>query len=295
MKVLSITGDKSFKPGNSRFDMQAEIVRLESLYWGGGALWPRTKGKCFGVVSTQDPFFRGVVGWFLARHFKARFHVQLHADLSAQSFIKRMIARFVFSRADSVRVVSEKTKKQVQDLGVRAPITVLPIFVDLEAFKAVKRVPDENPLILWVGRFEDEKDPLSAMRIFKEVLCQVPTAQLVMLGSGLLEEKLRKAAEDLPVEFPGWQDPIPYLARACVVFSTSRAESFGASIVEALAAGVPVVAPDVGVAKEAGAIVVSQEALAGEIVATLIDSREGRLMLPLLSKNEWLEAWKQAL
>lgn len=296
MKVLVITGDRAFRSGNPRFDLQAEAVEsFEALYIGPGALWATPQRDFYDVVSTQDPFFRGLFGLFWARRLKARLNVQVHADFRAQSFLKRMIARYVLKRADSIRVVSERVKKQVEMVGVTAPITVLPIYIDLERFKAVERAPDNTPTILWTGRFEDEKDPLRAVSIFKEVCKQIPDATLIMLGSGSRELHLREAARGLPVEFPGWQDPLPYLARAHVVLSTSPAESYGASIVEALAAGVPVVSLDVGVAHEAGATVVSRGELASAVVTALRNRPMGRLALALFSPSEWAALWVRSL
>ena len=193
-----ITGDRSFKPGHPRFDLQAGAVEhLEVLYWGPGALWgtpqgdlPAGKGRFFEVVSTQDPFFRGLFGWFWARRLKAQLNVQVHADLSVQNFLKRLLARFVLRRADSVRVVSEKLKAQVEALNVRAHITILPVYIDVARFKSVVREPDTQPTILWVGRFENEKDPLLALHVFKEVREKGIDARFVMLGAGALEVRL---------------------------------------------------------------------------------------------------------
>lgn len=296
MRVLTITGDVSFKEGHPRFDLQVSVVEhLEALYWGPGALWPQVpKGK-FDVVTVQDPFFRGLIGVFLARQLKARLNVQVHADIEAQGFIKRAIARFVFPHADSVRCVSEKTRMQAKELGAQN-ITVLPIYIDIERYRRIQRTPEATLLILWIGRFEEEKDPLRAIEIFKEVQKDVPNAKLIMLGDGSLRVRLQNAAQNLPVEFPGWQaDVAPYLSRAHVTLSTSRSESYGASIIEALAAGVPVVAPDVGVAREAGAMVVEKDKLTEAVVETLNTKNAGVLKLPLLSESEWLSKWRDSL
>jgi glycosyltransferase involved in cell wall biosynthesis len=174
---------------------------------------------------------------------------------------------------------------------------VLPVFVDIERFRGVQRMPDAKPLILWTGRFENEKDPMRALEIFREVLEKVPEVKMIMLGSGSLLEKTKREAEDkkLFVEFPGWQDTVPYLVRASLALSTSKAESWGASIVEALAAGVPVVAPDVGIALEAGAIVVPKEKLADAVFETLRTPPKATLNIPVLSQQEWVARWKENL
>ncbi len=248
----------------------------------------------FDTVSAQDPFFVGLLAWRIARRAGARFNVQVHADLYAQPLVRRLLAQTVLRHADSVRVVSEKIKKQVEGFGVRAKITVLPIFLDIERFKSVARRPDGKS-ILWIGRFEKEKDPLRALSILEEVRSAGADARLVMLGEGSMGTLLRERAKGLPVEFPGWQDPLPFFSEVSVALSTSQYEGFGASIVEALAAGVPVVAPDVGVAYEAGATVVPRGALGVEVLRALRSQTHGRLELPMLSASSWAEAWKQSL
>jgi len=291
MRVLIITGDKRFGPGHERYELQKTATEeLDVVYWGRGALRPRIPKGQWDVVTAQDPFWRGHVAWHIARRLKARLNIQVHTDLSAQPFVRRVFARINLRRADSVRVVSEKIKQHILKWGVRAPIVVLPVFIDIERFKHIERRPEAG-LVLWMGRFEQEKDPLLALRVLKDI----PDARLVMLGAGSLGRTLEERAKGLKVEFPGWQDPASYLVRASVVLSTSRHESFGASIVEALAAGVPVVAPDVGVAKEAGARVVPRRELSKAVSEALHSGVRGELKLTILNKEEWVRAWVKSL
>ena len=291
-----ISGDKNFIAGHPRYDLQRSVVdTLEVLYWGRGNLFPKIPKRDFDIVTAQDPFWRGHLAAHLAWWYTSKLNLQVHTDLSVYSLPKRWWAGFNLRKATSVRVVSEKIKKQVEDLGVIAPIFVLPVFVDLERFRSV--VPKQHPqkTILWIGRFEKEKDPLHAVSALKEIRHDGIDARLVMLGSGTLEQELRRAAEGLPVEFAGWRNSVEYLARADVVLSTSLHESWGASIVEALAAHVPVVAPDVGIAKEAGASVVSRPELAAAIVEVLKSGTRAELKLPLLTAEEWAKSWRETL
>lgn len=303
-----ISGDKRLlKEGSDasrRLALQRETVKQLDFFGYKGVLSGpigfiqilyKAITEGYDVITSQDPFFRGLLAWIAARLSGTQFNVQVHADMTTQHFIKRAIARFVLPHADSVRVVSERVRQQVQAMGVRVPTTVLPVFINLERFKNIKRTPDEKPLILWVGRFENEKDPFLAIEIFEKAQKTVPDAKLIMLGEGSLEERLKITASGLSVEFPGWQDTLSYLARAHVVLSTSRAESWGASIVEALAAGVPVVAPDVGIAKEAGATIASKEELASVVISVLKQKQQGELKLRVLTENEWVEKWEKSL
>ena len=289
MKVLMITGDKRFGPGHPRFDLQAaQVDKLELLFVGRGNMWPKVPAGSFDVVTAQDPFWRGLFAWIAARRIGAKLNIQVHTS------VLNFLGKFILRRADSVRVVSEKIKKQVESLGIKAPVQVLPIFVDLSPFVGLQPVPHTQKTILWVGRFEAEKDPLLALEIFKTIHAQLD-AKLVMLGAGSLQAALRAAAGNLPVTFPGWRDPKPYLAQADVVLSTSRHESYGASMIEALAAGVPVVVPDVGVAREAGATVAARPDLAQKVIEVLNSGKRGELKLPVLNAQEWARQWKETL
>ncbi|HVU80067.1 MAG TPA: glycosyltransferase [Candidatus Paceibacterota bacterium] len=291
-----ITGDRSFKPGHPRYELQrAQVDELEPAYWGRGSLWPRIPGGPFDVVTAQDPFWRGLMALRFARRLRARLQIQVHADLDAVPGWKRSLAKYVISRADSVRVVSEKIKAQVGKSNAGVPIRVLPVYIDIERFRGISREAHEGVVLLWIGRFEAEKDPLQALDVLRQARAAGIDARLIMLGKGSFETELKAHAAGLPVEFPGWQDPARYLGTADLVISTSPYESYGASIVEALAAGVPVVSYDVGVAREAGATIAPKGQLAETAIQALGGGARGELKLRVLSESEWAQAWKGTL
>ena len=299
MKVLMITGDKRFGPGHERYELQgAAVERLDMVCWPRGdslvKIFNMARRGRYDVITAQDPFWRAHLARHLVQLFGGKINVQVHADLSAEPFHRRLMALYHLRRAHSVRAVSEKIKQQVLRLAPRARVSVLPVYIDIERFKNIERRPEAG-LVLWLGRFEYEKDPLFAL----EVIQKVPGARLAMLGGGSLEPALRACITRLSlekkVELAGWQNPVPLLSRASTVLCTSRRESWGASIIEALAAGVPVVAPDVGVAREAGAIVVPREQLAQKVAEVLQKGAKGELKLELLSREGWQSAWRQSL
>lgn len=301
MKVLMITGDKNLLLSGSNAHQRLTLQRgaveqLDVVYWGRDALWDafEMKGN-YDVISAQDPLWRGLVAWYVARKKGAKLNIQVHMDLAELSFSKHILSQIVLRHATSIRVVSQKIKNQVERVGVRAKITLLPVFVDLEKFRILSRRAHEGKNILWIGRFEEEKNPLAAIRILKAVLKSIPDTTLTMLGEGSMSKKIASHAAHLPVNRPGWQDPAAFFSSADVVLCTSLHESFGASIIEALAAGVPVVAPDVGVAKEAGAIVVEREKLAEAVIDVLKSDGRGVLQINLLPAQEWAREWRDSL
>jgi glycosyltransferase involved in cell wall biosynthesis len=304
MKVLMISGDRrildpSSEAGKRLALQRGAVERLDVFVWPQVdallSLYRAARANRYDVVTAQDPFWRGLVGWKCAWFSGAKLNVQVHTDLAHEPFLRRAIARLVLRRADSIRVVSARTAQALLARGFKVPIAVLPVFVDLARFRALTPRPHAGKRMLWVGRFEAEKDPLLAIGVLRACRAQGLDASLTMLGAGSFERQLRREARGLPVDFPGWEDPARYLPETDLALSTSRFESFGAAIVEALAAGVAVVAPEVGIAREAGAIIAPPGGLAATAVAALKEGARGALALALPSAEEWARRWRDSL
>jgi len=221
------------------------------------------------VVTVQDPFEGGLIGWIIARVRRARFHVQVHTDFLAPEFrhtwqnvVRVVVARFVIGRADGIRVVSERIKGSIEKTyAPRASIAVVPIYVDLTKFRTAytgiltDRFKQFDARVLVVARLEKEKNVSLALEAFAR---SAPLRVcLIIVGEGSERKRLEARASALGVSsrvfFEGTRDPVPYYALADLVLVPSLYEGYGLVIVEALAAGKPVLANDVGVARSAGA------------------------------------------
>ena len=104
------------------------------------------------------------------------------------------------------------------------------------------------PVVLAVGRLSIEKDHVTLIRAFSLVRRQ-RTARLLILGEGKERRALQGLVASLglgeDVALPGFvENPLAYMARSAVFALSSSFEGFGLVLVEALAAGVPVVSTD---------------------------------------------------
>ncbi len=132
-----------------------------------------------------------------------------------------------------------------------------------------------------VGRAHAVKDHATALRTWRRVVDERPSATLTIVGGGpglsALERQARELGLGTAVSFRGETDPAPDLAGAQLFLSTSRAEGFSRAVIEALAANLPVVSTDVGgVAEIRGeavraAPVGDDAALAAHVLAWLDD------------------------
>lgn len=260
------------------------------------------------VVTVQDPFETGLIGYCIARRWRAPLHVQLHTDPFARGYIagsiknriRRMIARFVLRRATRIRVVSHRTGDSLRGRGITAPITVLPIFVDIARLARIERRAYDPAHIrmFFVGRLEAEKRPDLAIEAVRAARGVGHAAFLTMVGDGSMRAALEHtvAQEGLTgiVQFVGWQHDIaPYLADADVLLVPSRFEGYGIVMVEALAAGVPVIATDVGVAREAGVKIASEEEYGNAVIEWIEHGeRTGKLrQYPYTDFEDYVAQW----
>ncbi len=139
-------------------------------------------------------------------------------------------------------------------------VFVVPNAVDFERFSirtdpsALRRslgIPVEGLVIGTLGRLNEIKRQDLLIRAFAQVRTKIPSAHLLLVGDGPMHNDLRALAESLgvadSVHFAGYQaEPVPYLQAMDVFALTSRIEGTPLAVLEAWAAGLPVVASRVG-------------------------------------------------
>ena len=115
---------------------------------------------------------------------------------------------------------------------------------------------DDRPRLIMVATLEAHKDHATLLRAMPAVVCAVPGVQLWLVGDGSLRGQLENLNAALglaaAVTFLGSRSDVPALLGQSdvFVFSTTREEGLGTVLIEALAAGLPVVASDVPACRE---------------------------------------------
>ncbi len=204
---------------------------------------------------------------------------------------ERQLARWT----DHFVMVSESDRRRGIELGLfdERRATVIRAGIDLarfrnaagaEAARVGLGLPADAPVITQIGNFKPQKGPLDFVRVAAAVHGRRPDAYFVMVGEGPLLSAARQLADNLGLGdrlvLCGWRDDVPgVLAATSVSVLTSYHEGLPCSVVESLAAGVPVVATavdgtvevvhtgDNGILAPAGDV----EALAGAVGRILDD------------------------
>jgi len=149
----------------------------------------------------------------------------------------------------------------------------------------------EAPTIVCVANFRSQKGHDVLLRAFARVRRSLPAAELLLVGDGELRPAIARQAEELGVaagvRFLGPVDEVwPVLEQAHVFALTSRYEPLGIAVLEAMAAGLPVVATNVGgipgvVRRDVTGVLVEpgeDEAMAAALLRLLADPAERRRM-----------------
>ncbi len=223
------------------------------------------------VITTQDPFETGVAGWFLSVKTKIKLNIQIHTDIFSPYFagghllnnVRIILAKFLISKADSIRVVTKKIKNLiVSNLEISEnKITVLPIFVDINGIKNSeskidlrKKYPQFDFIILMASRIENEKNIPLALRVFKKIIETESKTGLIIMGDGKRKDFIKDLVEKNNlskfVKFEDWTDGLIPYKTADVFLLTSDYEGYGLTIIEAISMKCPVVTTKVGVVSE---------------------------------------------
>jgi glycosyltransferase involved in cell wall biosynthesis len=115
-------------------------------------------------------------------------------------------------------------------------------------------VPVDAPLLLAIGRLIQQKDHATLLAAFARLRERRADARLAILGWGRLEHETQARANALglgdSVLLPGRVEPSAWLERADVFAHSSRWEGFGIVLLEAMLAGLPIVATKVSAVPE---------------------------------------------
>lgn len=250
----------------------------------------------------------GLIGVLAGKLTKTSTAVTIHgSDIYrlGKNRILKSIIKFILKNTDHVYAVSSAAKKEALKFkikGLKDKILITWNAVDIEkfnprqksSFKTEQGIEPKTPIILFVGNLVEQKGVkyLIESKKFIKYNCEI-----VIVGDGPLKTELKAVAKSeglKNIKFVDARDDVhKILPEADVLVLPSISESFGIVLLEAMAAGVPVVATNVGgipeiIADDVGILVEPKNAMAiGDAINRILSD-------PALSSNLSLNAQKKA-
>jgi glycosyltransferase involved in cell wall biosynthesis len=186
-------------------------------------------------------------------HLQARYYFPFLPEELPDGLLKAYLPRFT-AQCDLVVVPSEGVARWLRDVGVEAPIEVIPNGVEVERIahptapltKTDLGLPEEACVAITVGRLGPDKNLEFLLRAFSRAAGRTPALHLLIVGDGPKRDDLEEIAQwaglgdrvhlagAVPYEeVPNW------LTAADFFVIASTAESHPLAVLEALAAGLP--------------------------------------------------------
>jgi len=187
-----------------------------------------------------------LAGWPIVFHLHGGGFAKFHRECRPW---QRRIVRNFLDNAACIITVSERWQAWMRQVTTNPRVTSIPNPVELP-----KSVPVARPgaLVAFMGRIEGTKGIFDLIEAVNEVRETLPGVRLECAGDGDIEGALRHVAVRgirANVHFPGWLSQRrreELLRRATVFVLPSHAEGLPMSLLEAMAAGCPVIATSVG-------------------------------------------------
>ena len=223
------------------------------------------------LIHIQTPFVAHYAGLKAARtlglpviatyHTLFEEYLQHYARLVPSGWLRGQARRFSrrqCNQLDAVVVPSTAMRQRLESYGVTTPMNVLPTGIPLRqfaagdgpAFRRAHGIAESRPLALFVGRVAHEKNIGFLLEALLQTRQLCPEVLLLIAGEGPAMADLKKRTAELGLQqsvlFIGYLDrkqalPDCYAAADVFVFA-SRTETQGLVLLEAMAAGLPVIA-----------------------------------------------------
>lgn len=231
------------------------------------------------IIHTHSEFSLGLFGKIISRKFKIPFIHTYHTmwedyihylipvkgtrNIYPKRFARTFSKNFI-TKAECIIAPSKKTEKYLRyKCKIKnKPIYIVPTGIDIEPFKKENYSNEErlklreslgiskdDKIILFLGRVAEEKSIDKILNAMPLIFKNMPNAKFLIVGEGPSKKQLMEQAKKLQIMdkviFTGkvdWDEVPKYYNISDIFVNASLTETQGLTFIEAMAAGIPVVA-----------------------------------------------------
>lgn len=218
------------------------------------------------VIHTHVQSWVYILPWVLCHKVKVLHTIHSRPNRQENKLMRFVVKYFYYiSKFIPVAISNEIAAEAVAVYGL-SPGKIETIYnpVSYKLYNEIERIPHSTFNFVMVARYTAIKNHLFLIDVFSEVCKKCKNVNLLLAGDGELMERVKNRVNELEiqdsVEFVGVVNDIPtLLARSDAFVLPSLSEGMPMTLLEAEAAGLPVVASNVGgipdVVKENGFLV----------------------------------------
>jgi glycosyltransferase involved in cell wall biosynthesis len=267
-------------PGAPHPDDEADVIRYAGMPLGksgyavGAPLSQRAQEALHSadIVHTHHPIVSGLSATWFARqtgvplvftnHTRYDLYTNEYLPFIPKEFTQQAVAAYYrpfTKRCSALIAPSEGAAAVMRAWGAASPIHVIPNGVEVERFRAPLRlmtrsdigIPERAVVGVFVGRMSREKSIDYLLKLFHMVTQESVRGHLLLVGDGPEMDDYRSLAQDLGIServtFTGrvsYEQMPDYLALSNFFVSASVTEVHPLTVIEAMAAGLPVLGID---------------------------------------------------
>ena len=279
------------------------------------------------VIHSHHPFLLGEtaarkaesLGLPLVFTFHTRYDEYTHYVPFSQGLTKQIADRWIgnyLEKCQHIITPSDSIRELLIENGVEGDITTIPTGIVLKPFRQAdgdairkERKWGNDTVLISVGRLAKEKSFDTLIEAAAIVMRDHPEVRLAIIGGGLEERSLKKLAQELAVagrvDFVGtvpYEEVPNYLKAADIFCFASTTETQGLVTMEAMAAGLPIVAVDATGTHDAvtngkeGLLTENNSKALGQAINEIVSNKELRENLVSGGANrvEWFDIDHQA-
>lgn len=225
--------------------LQPDIIHLQNHFISGRAALRQAKKHNIPIVGTNHFMPENLLQYF------PRFFKTIMKNVMWRDFLK------VYNQLDYVTAPTETATQMLQRVGLRSKTIAISNGVLLKQFSKTTVPPniyhqfqlDKNlPIFIFVGRLDKDKNVDLIIKAARRALAKTDF-QIIIVGKGKDEKKLKRLVNKLRLDrkiiFTGYQTDRNlrfFLSLADVYIASGSAELQGIAVMEAMTAGLPILA-----------------------------------------------------
>ena len=283
------------------------------------------RSEQYDIIHIQTPFVAHYLGLKLSRllnipcietyHTFFEEYLYHYVPFVPKKLMRMLATRFSRHQGNSLHgmvVPSHPMLSVLKNYGITTRAEVIPtgiepasfVLGDREGFRNNYNIPQDRPVLLFVGRVAHEKNIGFLLKVLVQVRKEIPDILFVIAGEGPARVSLEKDSNELglsdSVMFIGYLDRNTELnscyRSADIFIFSSRTETQGLVLLEAMAQGVPVVSTaELGtrdVLKEGQGVWIAREEVAefSEKIVRMLGNADARKALSV-SGRDYAHGW----